>query len=131
METENTISQDELVRMLSTPLYNNKGWIKFFGIMNILYGLMAAVTLVGLIFAWLPIWLGVLINGAANKIEQAHIIGDRQAMMEAQQKLSTYFLIQAILVLVALAGLAVFVVIALSTGFYSHMWQEMRSQGIY
>ncbi len=125
METENTHSSAETVRLLSSPLYNNKGWIKFFGIMNIIYGVFAAVTLVGILFAWLPIWLGILINGAANNIERAYLAGDQQAMLHAQKKLSTYFVINAILVLVGLVFVGIILVVVFTTGLYTHMWQEM------
>jgi len=128
METENVQLREEVVRILSYPLFSNKGWVKFFGIMNIFYGILAAMTVVGIIFAWLPIWLGVLINGAANKIEKAYVVGDQQAMLEAQRNLSTYFLINAILVLIGVLVAAIFVVVALSTGLYSQLWEAMLSQ---
>ncbi|GMT45453.1 MAG: hypothetical protein IEMM0006_1285 [bacterium] len=131
METENANTPEDVVRALSYPLFSNKGWLKFFGIMNILYGVFAAITVVGIIIAWLPIWLGVLVNTAANKIEKAYVVGDYQALLETQQKLSTYFLINAILVLIGLVLLGVFVIVALTTGFYSHIWDMVRSQGIY
>ena len=131
METEITNAREESVRTLSTPLYNNKGWIKFFGIMNIIYGILAAVSIVGIIFAWLPIWMGVLINGAANNIEKAYLLGDQRAMIEAQRKLSTYFVINAILVLVAIIFTAFLFVMIFTTGMYSHMWNDVQSGNIY
>lgn len=131
METEKANTPEDVVRTLSYPLFSNKGWLKFFGIMNILYGVFAAITVVGIIFAWLPIWLGVLVNTAANKVEKAYVVGDHQALLEVQQKLSTYFLINAILILIGLVLLGIFVVVALITGFYSHIWDMVWSQGIY
>jgi len=131
MEAQNLTSPEEWVRSLSYPLYKNKGWIKFLGIMSILYGIVAAVTMVGIIFAWLPIWLGVLINGAANQVEKAYIVGDRNAFIAAQKKISTYFLIYAVVVLIGVVFFAVFLVVLFSTGLYSHMWHQMQSQGIY
>ncbi len=131
METENANTPEDVVRTLSYPLFSKKGWLKFFGIMNILYGVFAAITVVGIIFAWLPIWLGVLVNTAANKVEKAYVVGDHQALLEVQQKLSTYFLINAILILIGLVLLGIFVVVALITGFYSHIWDMVWSQGIY
>lgn len=131
METENVNTPVDVVRALSYPLFSNKGWLKFFGIMNILYGVLAAITVVGIIIAWLPIWLGVLVNTAANKVEKAYMVGDYQALLETQQELSTYFLINAVLVLIGLVLLGIFVIVALTTGFYSHIWDMVRSQGIY
>jgi len=131
METEHANTPEDVVRALSYPLFNNRGWLKFFGIMNILSGVFAAITVVGIIVAWLPIWLGVLVNTAANKVEKAYVVGDYQALLDVQQKLSTYFLINAVLVLIGLVFLGIFVIVALTTGFYSHIWDMVRSQGIY
>jgi hypothetical protein len=133
METENSFTEntEEMVRFLSEPLYSGKGWIKFFGIMNILYGIFAAITLVGIVFAWIPIWLGILVNGAANQVEKAYIVGDKYALLEAQKKLRTYFVIQAVLVLAGLIIVVAFLVIAMTTGIYSEMWDKMHSEGIY
>ncbi len=128
---ENMTSPAEMVRELSEPLYSSKGWIKFFGIMNILYGIFAAVSVVGIVFAWIPIWLGVLVNGAANHVEKAYMVGDRQSLLETQKKLRTYFVINAVLILVGLVFMAAFVVIMLSTGLYSEMWDKMHMQDIY
>ncbi len=128
---ENPSPQAEWVRTLSEPLYSSKGWLKFFGIMNILYGIFAAVSLVGIIFAWIPIWLGVLVNSAANNVEKAYLVGDRQALLETQKKLRTYFVINAVLLLLGLVVFATFVVIVLTTGLYAEMWDKMHSEGIY
>ena len=40
---------------------NMTGWLKFLGIILIIAGGLYALTLVGIIIAWLPIWLGILI----------------------------------------------------------------------
>ena len=76
MENENLNIEQKVVREVSLPLFSSKGWIKFLGILMIIYGVIAAMTIVGIIFAWLPIWLGVLLNQTANRIEQAHLAGD-------------------------------------------------------
>lgn len=44
-----------------------KGWTRFVAIMLIVLGSLYALTIVGIVFAWLPIWLGVVLLNAVNK----------------------------------------------------------------
>ena len=54
------------VREVGLPIYQSKGWLKFLGVLSILQGIMAAITLVGLVIAWLPIWIGVVLHRAPD-----------------------------------------------------------------
>ena len=85
MEYESEKNMESLVRELSYPLYKGKSWLKFYGIITIITGVLAALSIVGILYAWLPVWLGVLVNGAANKVEMAYHTGNKQALIEAQQ----------------------------------------------
>lgn len=91
MEIENHNQEEILIKEISLPLFNSKGCIKFLGILMIIYGGFVALSIVGLVITWLPIWLGVLSNKAANKIEQAHYSGNKLELMEAHKNLGTYF----------------------------------------
>ena len=127
MENENLNIEQKVVREVSLPLFSSKGWIKFLGILTIIYGVIAAMTIVGIIFAWLPIWLGVLLNQTANRIEQAHLSGDSVAMIRAQNSLSTYFTIYGVLALIGIILGIIFIVVAISTGFlynFSELLQD-------
>lgn len=117
MENDNLNIEQKVVREVSLPLFSSKGWIKFLGILMIIYGVIAAMTIVGIIFAWLPIWLGVLLNQTANRIEQAHLSGDSVAMIKAQNSLSTFFTIYGVLALIGIIFGIIFIVVAISTGF--------------
>lgn len=101
---------EELIRRVSTPLYNAKGWIKFLGIMSIIMGILVALSIVGIVVAWLPIWTGVLLLQSASAIEQAFNTGGEQAMVLALQKLKTYFIIFGVImllqILLMVAGLS-------------------------
>ena len=127
MENDNLNIEQKVVREVSLPLFSSKGWIKFLGILTIIYGVIAAMTIVGIIFAWLPIWLGVLLNQTANRIEQAHLSGDSVAMIRAQNSLSTYFTIYGVLALIGIILGIIFIVVAISTGFlynFSELLQD-------
>jgi uncharacterized protein DUF5362 len=91
---------------LAVPLSSGSGWMKFVGIMFIIQGAMTAITIVGIVIAWLPIWIGVLVMQAAGAIERAQLSGDAMAMKEALSKLRTYFVIQGVLYLI---GIIIFV----------------------
>ncbi len=91
------------IAQLSEPLYAAKGWMKLAGVLSILYGVIMALTLIGLLVAWLPIWMGILLFQAANAIDEAHRASDEQAFLAAQAKLKTYFIITGVLALVLLA----------------------------
>jgi hypothetical protein len=99
--------QTALVRELGFPLYQGKGWIKFLGILSIVQGVIAALTIIGIIFAWLPIWIGILLYQSATMMERAYAMGDRRTFVEAMGKLKTYFLIQGITALLGII-LAIF-----------------------
>ena len=90
------------VRELGLPLYQSKGWLKFLGILSILQGILAAVTIFGIIVAWLPIWIGVLLYQSASAIETAHVTGNQTMLTQALSKLKLYFTIQGIMTLIGL-----------------------------
>jgi hypothetical protein len=93
-------SGDQLVRDLSSPLFEAKGWMKFLGVLMIIGGVLQALTVVGIIICWLPIWLGVLLFQAASGSEGAHQMGNKSEFYKSLSKLKTYFTIQGILVLI-------------------------------
>lgn len=116
MENEDRNIEQKVIREVSLPLFSSKGWIKFLGILMIIYGAFMALTIVGIIIAWLPIWLGVLLNQTANRIEQAQITGDIAAMVRSQNSLSTYFTVYGILALIGIIGAIIAIIVVVSTG---------------
>jgi len=116
MENEDVHMEQKVVREVSLPLFSSKGWIKFLGILMIIYGVFIAMTIVGIIIAWLPIWLGVLLNQTANRIEQAQASGDILAMVRSQNSLSTYFTVYGVLALIGIIGSIIALVVVIATG---------------
>ncbi len=97
------------VSELALPLSMGKGWMKFVGVMSIIQGAFIALSIIGILIAWLPIWLGVLIMQSADAIERAQLSGDAAALKEALAKLKTYFLIQGVLYIVGLVIMVLYV----------------------
>ena len=121
MESEILNTEEKIVKELSHPLYSSKGWIKLVGVLLLIYGIFAALTLVGIIIAWLPIWLGILLIQSSNRIADAQLSGDKFAMIKAQSNLGTYFTIYGVLTLLGIVfGIIVFIV-AFSTGLLTHL----------
>lgn len=81
---------------------NMVGWLKFLGIMNIILGVMIALSIVGIIIAWIWIWLGVLLFQAGNQITEARISRNYYHLVTMMQKFKMYFMIQGILLLISL-----------------------------
>ena len=113
------------VKDLSQPLASGKGWMKFVGIVFIVQGALTALSIVGIIIAWLPIWIGVLLMQSANAIERAQLSGDAEALKESLARLRTYFVIQGVLYLVMIALMVVYVM------FFGAMFAAMIKNGTF
>ena len=108
---------------LIQPLASGKGWMKFVGIMFIIQGALTALTIVGILIAWLPIWIGVLLAQSAGALERAQLSGDAYAVKEALSKLRTYFVIQGVLFLVSIALMVLYFM------FFGAMFATMLKHG--
>lgn len=97
----------QFVREVSAPLYSARGWMKFLGVLMIIYGAVMVLTIVGILFCWLPIWIGILLLRAAGSVEMAQLSGDKFQLVESLSKLKTYFTIYGILALIGLIGAVV------------------------
>ena len=64
-----TPQEQHMVQELSMPIFQARGWLKFLGVLSIISGVGTALSIVGIIFAWLPIWMGVLMFQAGSSIE--------------------------------------------------------------
>jgi hypothetical protein len=103
------MDEETIVKEVSTPLFQGKLWLKLLGVLSIIYGALTAVTIVGIVVAWLPIWLGVLLFQAAGKVETAHQEGNKDALLVAQQKIKLFFTISGVLFLIVIiAGILMF-----------------------
>ncbi len=130
MNFESEQKEEQIIREVSYPIYSNKGWLKFYGIVNIVLGVFGALSIVGLLYAWLFVWIGVLIYSAAGKVESAYESGNKFTFIEAQRKLTTYFVINAVLILVGFVITAL-VVIAFLGGAFSGLLNNMNNEPVF
>ena len=97
------VMQDgHMVQEMSMPIYQARGWLKFLGILSIISGVGTALSIVGIIIAWLPIWMGVLMFQAGSSIDSAGQFGDKFAFLRSMGNLKTYFMLQGILTLIGI-----------------------------
>lgn len=96
-----------------------KGWLKFLGVMSIIGGAGYALTLVGIIVAWLPIWLGILMFQAGSRAQEFAERGDVSALSAYTAKLKTLFTLMGILMIVSLVLGIVGGIVSLAMGIFA------------
>ena len=110
------------------PIYQARGWLKFLGILSIIAGVGQALSVVGVVIAWLPIWMGVLMFQAGSSVDSAGQFGDRFAFLRAMGNLKTYFVLQGVLTLIgilfAVSMLCILFILPL-LGFTLVPWQQI------
>ncbi len=94
--------ESQTIRLVSSPLAEGAGWMKFLGILSILAGGSQVLSLVGILWGWLPLWMGILLYQAATAAETARLTGDQYALASALKNVKTYFVINGILTLLGM-----------------------------
>ena len=115
--------QMSLIQQISYPLYECKGWMKLLGVMFIIGGIIYAITIIGLIVAWLPIWIGVLLFQSANAAERAYETASEYELHHSLSKLKTYFIIMGVLTLLG-------IIISIMAFFFGFMGAFLTHSGI-
>ena len=100
------VDNTALVQRIGLPIHQSKGWLKLLGVLSIVYGGILAITIVGIVIAWLPIWTGVLLYQAATLVDRAYTSGDEHVLTESLGKLKLYFTIAGVLALLGLICVA-------------------------
>lgn len=108
--------ETELVRDMGAVLAANGGWMKFLGVMMIIMGILNCLTVIGALFGWIPIWLGVVLNRAAGAASRAQMRGDALDLEESLDRVGFFFKLQGILILIVLILYVLLIVAALASG---------------
>lgn len=119
---EENQQEEMMIRELMQPLKNATGWIKFLGVLLIVYGVIMALSIIGIIVAWLPIWLGVLLVRAANNTNTAYYQGNKFAVLAALKNIGNYFTIYGVVLLISIIFVVIFFVFIITTGV---LWESM------
>ncbi|MDT8393315.1 MAG: DUF5362 family protein [Bacteroidales bacterium] len=116
MEQPNA-DQSNLIKEVTTPVYQARGWMKFIGVLMIIGGILYALTIVGIIIAWLPIWMGVVLLKAGSSSEQAYFSGDKYSLIKSLNQIKLYFTIMGILTLISIVFSAIAIIAFIAGGF--------------
>ncbi len=123
-------AQSSAVKRLIEPLYQAKGWIKFAGIMSIISGALSVLSIGGIIVAWLPIWMGIVLMSSSKFIEKAYINDQERDMLTSLDKLRLYFKIFGIVLIVMLVIGIIGVIAAITIPAYIGMQQKALMGGM-
>ncbi len=92
------------------------GWMKFIGILSIIGGALTALSIVGIIIAWLPIWMGVVLYQAGNLASSAFLSKDENKFLESISKIRVFFILTGITLIVSIVLSFITILIILITG---------------
>ncbi len=104
-------------------------WLKFLGVLSIVSGALSVLSIVGIIFAWIPIWMGVLLFQAGDRARQTALGNDASQLLSMMQKLRLYFVISGIVTIVVLTfSVLAIVFMSAFVDQFSTRLQEMMMQ---
>lgn len=109
---------NKILDKIALHIHGASGWIKLLGILSIIGGITTALSVVGIVVAWIPIWMGVILLQVASKTEEYKITKEPEALEEAMSKLKTYFVLQGVVALVGIIATVIGLIIALTSGLY-------------
>lgn len=96
-----------LFRHLHAIASHMSAWLKLLGFLSMVCGALAVLTLVGILLAWVPFWLGILLYQAGSRASRAQDPREMAAMLE---KLRSYFAMLGTVVILTLAFVIMFLV---------------------
>ncbi|WP_019023614.1 MULTISPECIES: DUF5362 family protein [unclassified Thioalkalivibrio] len=114
MEAQSTANPQ--LRELIEPLVRGKFWMQLIGVMLIISGVLTALSIVGILIAWIPIWAGVVLMQAAGAAQRAFDSADPLEIKYALSRLRIYFTIFGVLLLIYLALMIVGMLFGIGAG---------------
>ena len=80
-----------LISKIVLPLYQSLFWIRLFSACLIVYGALITVTGIGVLVAWIPMWIGILLLLMAKTVSQAYHKNDERAFKLSLDRLKSVF----------------------------------------
>ena len=91
MFDQQPVKDEFALQEIKNVAVSTSGWLKFIGIFFIIYGGLIAITIIGIIIAWLPIWMGILLYSAGKKAGDAQYTNNPMYLVEMMRKFKTFF----------------------------------------
>lgn len=105
------------------PLFYNRGWMKFLGIMLLIGGILYCLTIIGIIVGWAPIVIGIKLLGAARALEDGYPSQSPATLTHGMQELSGAIKIAGIMAIISLVlmalyflGIIMFIIFGIAAG---------------
>jgi type IV pilus assembly protein PilA len=89
--------EQETIKSLAATLASSSGWMRFFAIMMYIAGGLYVLTIWGVLIAWAPIWLGVIVWRAATRADAARASGRKEDLNGALDSVRLYYKLMGIL----------------------------------
>jgi len=106
MELDNVVEEKVI-----TSSKDMRGWIKFLAIFSIAIGALYALSIIGIIIAWLPIWIGIILIRVANGSKEV-AEGKIESLGEMLGSLKTFFMLSGILTIISIVFSIIWFMIA-------------------
>ena len=88
------------IQTLLASLIKNAIWLKILGVFLIVYGVIFCVTIIGLVFGWIPLWLGILLFSSAKRLDAVKEYDSPEDAVESIEKIALCLKISGIVTLV-------------------------------
>ncbi len=100
---------EETIRRTANALAVKTFWIRLVAILFAINAVLTALTVVGLLIAWLPAWIAYVLWKAADGVQNAAGGGEAAELEASLRHLGTYFTILGVLIIIGmLFALAMF-----------------------
>ncbi len=83
-----------------------KGWLLFIGWVTMIGGILQALTIVGILVAWIPFLMGLWLIQAGNKVGEYSATGNVMALGQMIAKLRSYFVLTGVMMIIGLVSAA-------------------------
>lgn len=109
--------QEDDLNPIFYELKDSLVWLKIIAICTLISGIIIALSIIGIIIAWFPIWLGIVLLQATSRLELAERHRDIPALVEGLHKIKTYLIIKGSGALCLLILLGFILALALNIAF--------------
>ncbi|RMG30341.1 MAG: hypothetical protein D6732_16345 [Methanobacteriota archaeon] len=117
-----------LIQEIRFTAANMSLWLKILGIVSILSGVLVALSIIGLIFAWIPIWMGILLFQAGDRAQSLQYTDNFAQLLAMLRKLKTYFTIYGVLTIIGIVmGILSMIMIGSFMEEFTRQAQEMMT----
>jgi hypothetical protein len=107
-QTGSHVAVEDSNKRLALMISSASGWMKLLAVLMFISAAVGTIFTfgLGLVVTWIPLWLGVLLFGAANRANAARASGSEQDLMECLDKLRFYFKLTGVLMIICLIAMA-------------------------